>query len=58
MPWDGYSMMNWFPFFGFWVMAFWLIILIVAAYLIYRLILAGLKFLRLVHPANSRGDPG
>ncbi len=43
MPWDGYSMMNWFPFFGFWVMAFWLIILIVAAYLIYRLILAGGK---------------
>lgn len=43
MPWDGYSMMNWFPFFGFWMMAFWLIILIVAAYLIYRLITAGSK---------------
>lgn len=43
MPWDGYSMMNWYPLYGFWTTVFWLIILIVVAYLIYRYFLAGGK---------------
>lgn len=39
MPWDGYPpMMGYYPFMGFWMILFWLIIIIVAAYLIYRLI--------------------
>lgn len=39
MPWDGYPpMMGYYPFMGFWMTLFWLIIIIVAAYLIYRLI--------------------
>ncbi len=38
--WNGY-MMNWFPFMGFLMMLFWLIVLIAIAYLIYRLLSGG-----------------
>jgi putative membrane protein len=33
-----YDMMNWYPFTGFLMSLFWLVVLIVIAYLIYRLI--------------------
>jgi putative membrane protein len=33
-----YPMMDWYPYMGFWTSIFWLIIIIVVAYLIYRLI--------------------
>lgn len=38
--WNGY-MMNWFPFMGFLMMLFWLIVLIAIAYLVYRLVAGG-----------------
>ena len=33
-----YHMMDWYPYMGFWMSLFWLVILILIAYLIYRLI--------------------
>jgi putative membrane protein len=33
-----YDMMGWYPFMGFWMSLFWLVILVLIAYLIYRLI--------------------
>ena len=33
-----YHMMDWYPYMGFWMSIFWLVILILIAYLIYRLI--------------------
>ncbi len=33
-----YHMMDWYPYMGFWMSLFWLVILIIVAYLIYKLI--------------------
>ncbi|MDD1742709.1 MAG: SHOCT domain-containing protein [Methanotrichaceae archaeon] len=33
-----YDMMGWYPFMGFWMSLFWIVVLILIAYLIYRLI--------------------
>ena len=33
-----YDMMGWYPFMGFWMSLFWLVVLILIAYLIYRLV--------------------
>ena len=33
-----YHMMDWYPYMGFWMSLFWLVILILIAYLIYKLI--------------------
>ena len=33
-----YEMMGWYPFMGFWMGLFWIVVLIAIAYLIYRLI--------------------
>lgn len=38
--WNGY-MTDWFPFMGFMMMLFWLIVLIAIAYLVYRLLSGG-----------------
>ncbi len=52
MPWDGYPpMMGYYPFMGFWMIIFWLIVIIVVAYLIYRLI----KSDKILTPSRTEG---
>ena len=33
-----YHMMDWYPYMGFWMSLFWLVVLVLIAYLIYKLI--------------------